>query len=71
MVDDSHSCRRQFLLTGIAPVLTPIAASALALLQVLAFFYHVAREKPTPRVLINVLLVGLALFVAIARFSGV
>ena len=57
-------------LTGIAPILTPIAAVALALLQVVAFIFHVARKEIERGLVTNVLLFAAAVFVAIARFGG-
>lgn len=52
----------------IAPVLTPLAASGLALTMVLAALTHV-RRKEYPMIGVNVVLGGLALFVAIMRFG--
>src|SRR5262245_47509899 len=54
-------------LTGIAPVLTPLAASGLVLLMILAIATHV-RRKEYPAILFNVILGALALFVALGRF---
>jgi uncharacterized membrane protein YphA (DoxX/SURF4 family) len=54
-------------LTGIASVLTPLAASGLVLLMLLAVATHV-RRKEYPAILFNVILGGLALFVALGRF---
>lgn len=53
--------------TGIAPVLTPVAAVGLALLQVGAAIVHLRRgeAKVVP---MNVVLVVLAAFVAVGRF---
>lgn len=53
----------------IAPVLTPIAASGLALTMVLAALTH-ARRKEFPMIAVNAVLGGLALFVAIMRFGS-
>ena len=53
----------------IAPVLTPLAASGLALTMVLAAATH-ARRKELPMIAVNVVLGGLALFVAIMRFGS-
>lgn len=57
-------------LTGILPILAPIAASCLVLVQIVAVVLHVRRDefKALP---VNAVLLLLALFVAIARFSGV
>jgi hypothetical protein len=56
-------------LTGIAPILTPIAALGLVVVQVGAIRVHLARNerKPLPA---NVILLLLAAFVAIGRFLG-
>ena len=55
--------------TGIAPILTPIAAVGLALIQVGAIVFHVRRGevKALP---FNVVLLVLPAFVAVARFAG-
>lgn len=56
-------------LTGIAPVLTPLAATGLVIIQVLAIGVHVRRneQKVLP---MNIGLLLLALFVAIFRFAA-
>ncbi len=56
-------------LTGIATILTPIAAVGLVLIQVGAIATHVRRKefKVLP---VNIVLLLLALFVAIGRFAG-
>ncbi|MFD4636754.1 DoxX family protein [Lentzea sp. NPDC058436] len=55
-------------LTGVAPVLTPIAAAGLAVVQVGAGITHLRRgEKATLPV--NVVLCLLAVFVAVVRFG--
>jgi hypothetical protein len=56
-------------LTGIAPILTPIAAIGLVVVQIGAFRVHLVRDerRPLPA---NVLLVLLAAFVAVGRFAG-
>lgn len=53
---------------GIAEILTPLAAAGLALTMVGAAITHVRRGEGTS-VPINVILGGLALFVAIMRFG--
>jgi uncharacterized membrane protein len=54
--------------TGIAPILTPIAAVGLVLLQVGAIVVHVRRQEA--KVLpVNIVLLLLALFVAVGRFA--
>jgi len=57
-------------LTGIVPLLTPIAASGLVLLQAVAIVVHVRIGEGT-KIAPNGALLLLALFVAIARFAGV
>ena len=56
-------------LTGIAPVLTPVAAAGLVAVQVGALRVHLLRNerRPLPA---NVLLLLLAAFVAVGRFLG-
>ncbi|WP_223691925.1 DoxX family protein [Leifsonia poae] len=56
-------------LTGIAAMLTPIAASGFVIVQVLAIVVHMRRHenKSLP---LNIILLLAALFVAIARFAG-
>ena len=56
-------------LTGIAPVLTPIAAVGLVVVQVVAARLHLrlGERKSLP---VNVILLLLAAFVAIGRFLG-
>lgn len=56
-------------LTGIAPVLTPIAASGLVLVQLLAIIHHL-RHREAKVLPINIVLLLLALFVAIFRFAA-
>ena len=55
--------------TGIAVVLTPLAAAGLALTMVGAAVVH-ARRKEFPNIAVNVVLGGLALLVAILRFGS-
>jgi uncharacterized membrane protein YphA (DoxX/SURF4 family) len=53
-------------LLRIKPILTPVAASGLALIMVLAAIYHLSvGEPPIP----NIILLGLAAFVAWGRFK--
>ncbi|MCU1643001.1 MAG: DoxX family protein [Nocardia sp.] len=54
--------------TGIAPVLTPIAASGIALIMVLAAGVHV-RRKEFNALPVNAVLLALAVFVAWGRFG--
>jgi uncharacterized membrane protein YphA (DoxX/SURF4 family) len=53
--------------TGIAPVLTPLAASGLVLVMLGAMVVHL-RRKEYAGLPINLVLGGLALFVALGRF---
>lgn len=53
--------------TGIAPILTPLAATGLAITMVLAAITHV-RRKEMPAVVVNAILLGLSAFVAVGRF---
>jgi len=55
--------------TGTVPVLTPVAASCLVVLQVLAISVHV-RRRELGQLWVNVLLLLLAGFVAVGRFAG-
>jgi uncharacterized membrane protein YphA (DoxX/SURF4 family) len=54
--------------TGIAPVLTPLAAAGLAIIMVLAAVVHI-RRKEYDGVLVNAVLLGLAVVVAWSRFG--
>lgn len=54
--------------TGILPWLTPLAATGLALVMVLAAITHVRRKEPQA-VVLNVVLFALAAFVAWQRFG--
>ncbi len=56
-------------LTGIAPVLTPIAAAGLVVVQILALRVHLLRDERQP-LPANVILLLLAAFVAVGRFLG-
>ncbi len=56
-------------LTGIAPILTPIAAIGLAVIQILAIILHV-RRKEYNVLAFNVVLLVLPAFVAVARLLG-
>ncbi|MEO6116210.1 MAG: DoxX family protein [Pseudolysinimonas sp.] len=57
------------VLLGIAPILTPIAAVGLALIQAIAIVFHLRRGEGK-QVPMNVVLLLLALFVAVTRFAG-
>ncbi|MGK3202208.1 DoxX family protein [Amycolatopsis sp. MEPSY49] len=54
---------------GIAPVLTPLAATGLAVIQIGAIIVH-ARRKETKALPMNVVLLVPAAFVAVGRFAG-
>ncbi|WP_436757537.1 DoxX family protein [Streptosporangium sp. V21-05] len=54
--------------TGILPVLTPIAAAALAVTMVGALVVHL-RRKEYPGIVVNVVLLLLSAFVAWGRFG--
>lgn len=54
-------------LTGIVPILTPIAAIGLAIIQVGAIVTHARRKEP---VVVNLVILALAVFVAVTRLLG-
>ncbi|MBT3391001.1 MAG: DoxX family protein [Chloroflexi bacterium] len=56
-------------LTGILPILTPLAAIGLALTMTGAFFTHLRRKEIVPMGLMNMMLFAMAVFVAYGRFS--
>ena len=56
-------------LTGIAPVLTPIAATGLVLVQLLAIVHHI-RHNEAKVLPMNIVLLLAALFIAIFRFAA-
>ncbi|KOV90174.1 hypothetical protein ADL03_00765 [Nocardia sp. NRRL S-836] len=55
-------------LTGLAPVLTPVAAAGLAVLQIGAAYVH-GRRHETAAIAVNVVLAALAAFVAMTRLG--
>ncbi|HZM84019.1 MAG TPA: DoxX family protein [Candidatus Limnocylindrales bacterium] len=55
--------------TGIAPILTPLAASGFALLMVGAAICHTKLREPR-NVAINAVIFVIAVFVAYGRFTG-
>jgi uncharacterized membrane protein len=57
-------------LTGIAPILTPLAACGLALIMVGALVFHL-RRREWPNVPVALVLITLLTFVAVSRFAGV
>jgi uncharacterized membrane protein len=54
--------------TGIVPILTPLAATGLAVIMVLAALAHVRRKEPSA-IVFNAVLFLLAAFVAWGRFG--
>jgi hypothetical protein len=56
-------------LTGIAPILTPIAAVGLAVVQIFALRVHLSRNE-RQALPVNVILLVLAALVAVGRFVG-
>jgi uncharacterized membrane protein len=54
--------------TGMAPILTPLAATGLAIVMVLAAAMHIRRKEPSG-VVVNAVLFALAAFVAWGRFG--
>jgi hypothetical protein len=58
-------------LVHFAMILTPIAATGLVLLQIFAIVVHLRRKDDPKRLPVNIILLLLALFVAVARFAGV
>lgn len=55
--------------TGIAVVLTPLAATGLAITMVLAAIVHARRGGESQFVVVNLVLFALAAFVAVMRFG--
>lgn len=53
--------------TGVLPVLTPLAATGLGVIMLLAILFHVVRRE-FPFIAINLVLLVLAAFVAYGRF---
>jgi len=54
--------------TGILPWLTPLAATGLALIMLLAAGFHLMRRE-YPNIAFNLILLALAVFVAYGRFA--
>ena len=54
-------------LLNIIPILTPISATAVALVQLFAIFHH-AKHKENKEIVFNIVLLALAAFVAYGRF---
>jgi uncharacterized membrane protein YphA (DoxX/SURF4 family) len=59
------------VLLNVAPILTPIAATGLAIIQVGAIIVHLRRHDDPKGLPVNVILLLAAVFVAVARFAGV
>ena len=55
--------------TGIAPILVPLAATGLAIVMVLAAIMHLRRGDGAAAVVPNIVLFALAVFVAWGRFG--
>jgi hypothetical protein len=53
----------------IFPILTPVAASGLALIMLLAIFHHL-KHREFKAILFNLTLMALAVFVAYSRFNA-
>jgi uncharacterized membrane protein YphA (DoxX/SURF4 family) len=58
-------------LLHIAAILTPIAAVGLAIVQVVAIIVHLRRHDDPKGLVVNIVLLLAAVFVAIVRFAGV
>lgn len=56
-------------LLNIVPMLTPVAAAGLTLVQFLAIFHH-AKHKETKAIIFNIILLLLTAFVAYGRFNS-
>jgi hypothetical protein len=57
-------------LTGILPILTPLAACGLALIMLSGLVFHL-RRREWKNLPVTIVLAGLAIFVAVQRFAGV
>ena len=57
-------------LTGVLPWLTPLAALGLAVIMLLAIIFH-ARRREYPNIVVNLILLILAAFVAYGRWMVV
>ena len=57
-------------LTGIVPWLTPLAALGLVILMIGAVVFHFLR-KDYPSIVVNLVLLVMAAFVAYGRFTGI
>jgi hypothetical protein len=58
------------VLTGVLPILTPLAACGLAIIMLGGLVFHL-RRREWKNLPVTVVLGGLAVFVAVARFLGV
>ena len=54
-------------LTGVLPLLTPLAVAGLVILMVSAAIFHARRKEP-PNIAFNLILLAMAAFVAYGRF---
>ena len=57
-------------LTGILPILTPLAAVGLVFTMIGAIMLHVKRKDGAQAIIVNVVILLLAAFVAYGRFMG-
>lgn len=57
------------VLTGILPILTPVAACGLAVIMLGGLVFHL-RRREFANVPVTLVLAGLSVFVAVARFAG-
>lgn len=55
-------------LTGILPILTPLAAVGLVLTMVGAMLLHIRRSDPRQALMMNIVFLSVAVFVAYGRF---
>jgi hypothetical protein len=58
------------VLTGILPLLTPLAACGLALVMLAGLVFHL-RRREWKNIPVTLVLAGLSIFVAVVRFLGV
>lgn len=56
-------------LTGVLPALTPLAATGLVLTMIGAILVHLRRKDAPSHILINVVLLAMAVFIAYGRFA--
>ena len=58
------------VLTGILPILTPLAGCGLALVMLAGLVFHL-RRREWKNIPVTLVLAGLSIFVAVVRFLGV